>query len=216
MSDLLNISEMSGKLKYFRAISQNPLTNDYCNNECGLRGVCYSKRLLTTARKNAVPSFERNNRLLSTSLITRDNIKANFKVGEHVRLLAHGELINDLNFLNYCKIATFYPYSIFTLWTKQKDIVQDNKDFVPGNLRLIYSSPQINPSKKDSNNIPQGFTGLFNVYTKDYVDKNNIIINCKKNCVGCLRCYTLENFITNELISLSNNDTKRYEELNKK
>lgn len=210
--DLVNVSKMSGKMRNFRAISTSPLSNPFCMEKCGFGKVCYSKIMLETARKNTRPAFERNSKILSTKLIERENINKTFYAGEHIRFSAHGELINDTHFINLCRIAGFYPHATFTLWTKRLDIVNRNMEHVPENMRMIYSNNCVNPNQLAAQRIPEGFVGVFNVYTKEFAKENNININCQRSCAECMRCYTEIGFITNELMKApQGNDSVRYE-----
>ncbi|MFA5103512.1 MAG: hypothetical protein WC525_10235 [Candidatus Thermoplasmatota archaeon] len=196
----LGISKMTGKLEFFRAINADPGSNPFCqsmhSNPNLICHHCYSMHLLDTARKSCRPAFARNSSLLSEMRITRDQV-IQFYPGEHVRMLAHGELVNDLMFENLCALSTWFPQTRFLMWTKRKDIVQRNMGIIPDNMRIIYSSPLINPSGV---RIPSGFNGVFNVFTNDYVLQHGIPINCHGKCIECMRCYTEDRFVTNELL----------------
>ena len=66
-------SVMSGKLKGIPALNTSPLTNNYCKsqakNKDSICSECYSIRMLQTFRKNAVPKFELNTKILSSRLL---------------------------------------------------------------------------------------------------------------------------------------------------
>lgn len=220
---LVKISDMGrkgeGKMSYFRAISLNSISNEFCSkmseNPDNICHYCYSKRLLNTVRKSIVPALQHNTELLTNALIERHNINATFRPGEYVRLLAHGELVNDISFRNFCQIASWYPYVNFIMWTKRIDIVTRLHDIIPSNLKLIYSDVKINRSPEEVN-IPEYFNGVFRVYTKDYVVKNNVHINCNKKCCTCLRCYRdiqNGNVVINELVNLVNNPSSDHYEV---
>ena len=215
-STKLTISTLSGKLLHVSAISTNPLINDYCNKMAALDGttcsICYARRYLSTFRQNAVPAYTRNTKILSTGELTEDNFKKNsFFVGQHVRFLAYGELVNATMFRNFCKIAEMHPYITATMWTKRLDIVEPLIQEVPENMRLIYSTLMIDPPEDVATTIPEGFTGVFNVYTNEYAVKHGTDINCSGSCATCLKCYTQNNIVVRELIkSKWGNENRRY------
>ena len=136
----VHISVMSGKLKGISAINTNTVTNKFCqkmqkgNNICK---HCYSQAMLTGSRKNCQDSFQRNSDLLSSRGLSNHEIP--IINAAWFRFHGHGELINELHFLNLCRIAEANPQTTFALWTKRKDIVWDycKTDVLPDNLILI-------------------------------------------------------------------------------
>lgn len=183
----IKISRMSGKLKGISGINSNPLTNPYCqasSKKCDLVcSKCYSRKMLQTFRSNAVPAFERNNKLLSSQGLTDDQIpRIKYDV---VRFNAHGELINTQHLLNLFRIAKKYPKKQFTLWTKRSKLVQKQLDKKPDNVILIYSNPVLNNIVQ----APKGFDKVFNVVEKDRGFDS--MVNCgARSCAECMLCYT--------------------------
>jgi hypothetical protein len=215
-SDKILVSKLSGKLSHFAAISTNPLNNEFCNKLAAVDGttcqICYARRYLSTFRKHAVPAYTRNTTILTSREITENDFEPNaFFTGQHVRFLAYGELVNPTMFKNFCKIAEMYPYITATMWTKRLDIVQPLLHIVPENLRLIYSNIMVNPPRNDATTIPKGFDGVFNVYTNEHAIEHTIDINCSGSCATCLKCYTKNGIIINELIKEKfGNENRRY------
>ena len=214
-SNKILVSKLSGKLNHVSAISTTPF-NDFCDRHAAIDGatcnVCYARRYLSTFRKHAVPAYTRNTNILSTREVTEDDFEPNsFIIGQHVRLLAYGELINDTMFKNFCKIAEMFPYITATMWTKRIDIINPLLHLAPKNLRLIYSTLMIDPDDAIATTIPKGFSGIFNVYSKRYAIDHAIDINCSGSCATCLKCYTQNGFVINELVKEKwGNESRRY------
>lgn len=199
MKPAISISQLSGKLEHFHGISTNPLTNDFCNKMALKNNTicnrCYSRRMLRTFRMNAVPAFDRNGKKLSESEVQPGEMPR-FAPGEWVRLLPHGELINDTMMENFVKIAKHNHWNRFVLWTKRKDIVKNFE--IPANMFIIYSNPNLN---RYSDNIPEKFHGIFNVFTEEYALHNNIDINCMQKCIECMKCYSgTSGLVINEML----------------
>jgi len=193
----MRISKMSGKLEGLRSINTNPLTNNFCKamskNKMFICSKCYSIRMLSTYRKTCVNAFEENSKILSKPLKEIPVIN-----DKYFRFSSHGELINMTHLENYLKIARANPNTIFTLWTKRKDLIRRYQGEIPENVVMIYSNPYVNKPLP----VPDGFDKIFSVFTKEYAEKNNISINCGgKKCLECLICYHKNSDkIINELI----------------
>lgn len=186
----VHVSKMSGKLSGIPAINTNTLTNPFCiemhDNDTGdvVCEECYSVAMLQGVRKNAEPAFERNSIKLSSRLLFDDEIP----VYNHAwfRLHGHGELINDIHFINFIHIAERNPQTNFALWTKRKKIVYDvlSQGYViPGNLIMVYSNPR---TDRTILTPPDHFDKVFNVVRPDYEG----MANCTgQKCIDCLLCY---------------------------
>jgi hypothetical protein len=177
----------SGKMKNMVSINTSCLENDFCKvRTSGVCKSCYAKRA-ESYRKALHDRFKANSEILSfpildTSVLPKFN-------NLFVRFHAFGELINRVHFINFCKIAENNPNTVFALWTKRPELV--NINIKPVNMILIYSEPELN-AEKDT--IPVGFDKVFKVYTKEFIEKNGIVLNCHaKNCFECRLCYTHNN-----------------------
>ena len=185
----LKVSRMSGKLKGLQGINTSPLTNPFCNSMQKSKGDnickhCYSRKMVTTFRRNALPSWERNGNLLSTKIVGIDFPYPKLK-GPLVRFNAHGELINGKHFINLCRIALKYPEIQFALWTKRKELIQQYPEAIPFNMEVVYSEPKIDDL---STEIPEGFDKIFIVTSKkEHLSKG---FPCHgKKCFECRECY---------------------------
>ena len=189
MNQLLAWSKMSGKMEGIPALNTDTTTNKFCiakskdvNSICN---KCYSWNMLTTFRKNAVPRFQLNSKILSERILDMNELVR--PSGNNVRFNAHGELINTNHAQNLVNYALFYPKVTFTLWTKKKSFIRSffDKCKKPKNLILIYSNEIVGTVYKS---VPKHFDKVFNV-----VNSNLPSVNCIGKCIDCMMCYTQEN-----------------------
>ena len=196
---MIHISKMTGKLEGLRAISTNTTTNDYCTKQYNKKDsknictFCYSQEMLLTYRKNMALALQRNSDIIGKKIIHEDGLP--IILDAFFRFNAHGELINEINLINYVNIALKNPHCNFSLWTKRFDIVskyfKDNKK--PKNFILIYSNPKINNILKV---VPKYFDKTFNNVKEDLKKEKQ---NCTgQKCKDCLLCYKLDS--TNTII----------------
>jgi hypothetical protein len=139
--------------------------------------------------KKASEHFERNSKLFSESLLTKEELPYINKA--ICRFNAFGELINDTHLLNLFSICNVNPHCLFALWTKRVNLVNWFIDKKPANLILIYSSPYKNKIEK----LPFGFDKTFTVFSKPFIRDNNIEINCAGHCIDCRKCYSRNDIV---------------------
>ena len=195
--DVIKISNMTGKLQGFKAISTNTLTNSFCqkmfntSDEDIICKHCYSAKNLQGMRKNCVSSRQHNSDMLSGGIIPKHMLPT--ILDAFFRFSADGELINLTHLENLHNIALHNPHCSFALWTKRKDLI--NKFYKanekPANLILIFSNARID---KPMQNVPKHFNRTFNT-----VRKNNFkdIQNCTgQKCRDCMVCYKPDSGVT--------------------
>ena len=192
---MIHQSKMSGKLDEMFAINTNTLTNEFCNTQHKAKGdkhicsKCYSFKMLGTYRQNAVPALQRNSDLLSSRILTYEEIvefKPKGKLGIY-RFDGHGELINDIHLKNCMMIAEYNPEFVFGMWSKRKDLVQEyvSEYGKPDNMVLIYSNPVIDQVMSKP---PVPFDKVFN-----NVSGEHPLENCTgQRCKDCKLCYVSE------------------------
>ena len=199
MPSPIHISTLTGKLENFHAISVNTVTNEFCNKmhkakkKDSICTYCYSWALLQGYRKNVATALERNSRLLSSRLLSHDELP--FINDAYFRFDAHGELINLTHLVNYVTIARKNKGCTFALWTKRKDLInkyhEHMRDIMPDNLILIYSNPRIS---NIMDKPPKYFHRTFNnVLEHEEVERQNCT---GQQCKDCLLCYTPNNGVT--------------------
>jgi len=208
MRNLIHQSKMSGKLDEMYAINTNTLTNEFCIKQHKAKGgknicaKCYSFKMLGTYRKNAVPALQRNSDLLSSRILTYEEIvafKPKGKLGIY-RFDGHGELINGIHLKNCMMIAEYHPEFVFALWSKRKDLVQEyvREYGKPDNMVLVYSNPVID---RVMSTPPEYFDKVFNNISKEYVPTWPLAMRAWRNgkpwenctgqrCKDCKLCYT--------------------------
>ena len=198
---LINISKHNGKMEGIGSISTDPTKNFRCQKrvKCG-KAVCSKcfAHMYVSFRANLKKALERNFHILTEKILTKEEIATLNINASFFRLEAFGDLNNATQLINYINICRFYKETHFALWTKNVDILlsvfKQNKYKKPRNLSLIISSPLLNVAFPISFvkkvNATVHIDVIFTVYTKDFAEKHNIIINCgAKHCLSCLKCY---------------------------
>lgn len=193
---MLTISNMTGKLEGFKAISTNTLTNPFCQKmynskkENIICTKCYSMEMLQGMRKNCAPAWQRNSDALSLGIIPSHLLPT--ILDAFFRFSAHGELINLKHLENLHNIALHNPHCSFALWTKRKDLIRKfySKNEKPSNLILIYSNPKIDAVM---HKVPEFFNRTFNNVSKGSEVKQNCT---GQKCKDCLLCYIPNNGVT--------------------
>ena len=197
----INITKHSGKMDGIPSMSTSCILNARCQKRvcCGA-SICHNcfAHSYMKFRKELREALERNFHILTEKILTKEEIiSLNINVC-FFRFESFGDLNNNIQLINYINISRYYKNTRFALWTKNIDILlsvfSKKKYRKPRNLSLIISSPLLNVA------LPLSFVEkvnkvvhidvVFTVYTKDFVEKNNITINCgAKHCLSCLQCY---------------------------
>ena len=192
----INITDdHTGKMYGIDSLSTSCLKNPRCAARM-LKGVkncicnkCYAKAY-TEMRTNLNKTLSKNTDVLTASVLDVVPVLS----CKYFRFESFGDLVNDIQFINYLNIAINNPDTSFALWSKNPDIIdnvfkQGYKK--PKNLRIVLSSPIIN-KLTDYTKIYSWCDSVFTVYTYDYATQNNITINCGlRDCLTCTggRCY---------------------------
>jgi len=174
------------KMAGMTSLNTSSLANKFCEsmskNKKHVCRTCYARKLESFRKTSYGNAFSNNNLILSKPIRVMDI--PTFKAGA-VRINSFGELINVAHYKNVLAIAEANPNTIFTIWTKRVNIIRKYKKALP-NLIHIYSSPEVN---KVNDPGPE-FDKIFTVFSKAYVRENEVDINCKAQCLGCMLCYT--------------------------
>ena len=186
--DLLKWSKMSGKLHGLPALNTDTTSNKFCisrsKDKTSICSQCYSWNMLRTFRKNAVPRFRENSRIISEKVLNDNELP--HPMSTVARFNGHGELINVNHVQNIVNFALSYPKVTFTLWTKKVSVIQAffRKNIKPKNLLLIYSNEKVDSI---SDKVPKYFDKVFNVVSEKTSD-----VNCEGKCIDCLKCYNVK------------------------
>lgn len=216
-----SISNMTGKLKNIRSIGTSVIYNARCKaralNPNSICHYCYAAAQLATSRgRNLALKLERNTLLWCSEIIPVELMPV---INDRIfRFESFGDLINTIQFINYIHMARRNPKTMFSIWTKNPDIMQlvfkMTAETKPENMVIIFSDETVNGSgQKRINAILKKYTFIdkvFTVYRPDYVKEHkNIIINCRqpgnytdKICITCNNsCYEKNNTVyVNEII----------------
>jgi len=187
------------KLDGFYSLNTSTINNQFCQKMFSsaiddlICVDCYAKTLEKRFFKGKTDKLNVNAKILSESIMLWDHVPF-YPLLSVLRIHSIGELINEVHFINVILIAKKNPHCTVSIWTKRPDIVKRvfKSGFEkPNNLILIYSNPRINADFEIK--VPEFFDKVFNNYTKNFVESNNININCHKSCKDCMICYRHNN-----------------------
>lgn len=194
----------TGKMQGMQSLSTSCLENRYCRarheNENLICSHCYANTQMQMypSLKNCL---KKNTEILTSRILNDSEIP--FINAAYFRFESFGDLNNEIQLINYFNVCKKNKHVHFALWTKNYFILNEaiTKHGIkkPRNLQIVFSDPYINGhpagvylGKIDMNIIDKVFT----VYTKEYIEENNIDINCgEKCCLECRQCY-VKNKIT--------------------
>ena len=162
------------------------------DNECVCLH-CYAFNMLKRY-KTMSNSLENNAEVLTSRILSDNEIPKLYSITGYFRFEAFGDLINEIQVINYFKIANANPDIKTALWTKNPQIIAKAiKKYnltKPENLVIIGSSYNVNEPEIKKYQKYDFIDNIFTVYTKDYAKKNNIKITCGGNsCAACGKCY---------------------------
>lgn len=203
--EYITISEHQGKMTLIPSISTNKKLNEHCmklscsnNSDCICR-YCYADRTMAMYPKLEASLTNNTNILAKRELTTTElHMIAKFFLNTSIaRFESFGDLNNEIQLLNYVRIARAAKYTRFALFTKQYGIVRkyfESGRRFPDNITLVLSSPYIDHVLSDT------LVQVFKQYHRRVItftvtrDKSNPGINCgKKRCVECRNCYDARN-----------------------
>lgn len=185
----IKVSTMTGKLAGFFAINFNPQTCHFCNKMRSIEGTvcthCYSHKMMRTSRVNCNAAWSHNAHIMSRVL--HDQELPRFPLDAVVRFLAHGDMDNVTQLINFIQIARVNPLTHFALWTKRTDLVAEAFAVYkkPDNLTLIQSSVFIGRAEV----CQEHFNAVFTVYPKGQALPADTHHCADKKCADCMYCY---------------------------
>lgn len=183
----------TGKMAGMLSLSTSVIDNPICKARSKVKGSicekCFAMNMMNRYDERFHNAFKRNTEILTSQLIP---VKEWPIVNASIfRLEAFGDLQNWLQVENYFNFARRNPKTIFALWTKNPEFINECIESgakKPKNLIIIQSSCFIN--KQDA--AKYDFVDkVFTVYDKPYIKENQVDINCgARNCNTCRRCYS--------------------------
>ena len=181
----------SGKMAGMVSISTSVTTNERCAKNAQIKGSvceqCFAAkqmRVFTSMEKPMV----KNQEILTSEILPAEKLPTIINL--YFRFEAFGDLNNATQVKNYFNICYKNPRVKFALWTKNPDyiavaIADGYKK--PENLNIVLSSLFINVERKKTFDFADK---IFTVYDPDYIEKNNVEINCgARSCFDCGLCY---------------------------
>ena len=111
------------------------------------------------------------------------------------RLESFGDVMSTCQELNYIRLMTNNPKTVFGQWTKNPDIVSRALDLTgkPENMIFIYSNPVVNRLMKLVDIVKRFpyVDKVFNVISEDFAAAHGIKFTCgARHCLTCENCYT--------------------------
>lgn len=181
----------SGKMSGMVSISTSVTTNERCAKNAQIKGsIC--EKCFAAKQMRVFPTMEKpmveNQRILTSSIIDPDLLPTINNL--YFRFEVFGDLNNDIQVINYFNLCYKNPKVKFALWTKNPDYIEAaiaQGYEKPSNLNIVLSSLFINQERKSKYNFVDK---IFTVYDKDFIEENNVNINCgARNCFDCGLCY---------------------------
>lgn len=191
ISGLHFTTKHTGKMAGMASISTAVTTNERCAKNAQIPGsIC--QKCFAAKQMKIYPSMEKpmveNQRILTSELLPAEKLPIINNL--YFRFESFGDLNNATQVKNYFNICYKNPKVKFALWTKNPDYIaaaiRDGYE-KPANLNIVLSSLFVNKERK---NIFDFVDKVFTVYDPQYIEKNNISINCgARNCFTCGLCY---------------------------
>ena len=185
----------SGKMSGMVSISTSVTTNERCAKNAQIPGsIC--EKCFAAKQMRVFPTMEKpmveNQRILTSEILPPEKLPIINNL--YFRFEAFGDLNNATQVKNYFNMCYKNPGVKFALWTKNPDFIAEaiadgyNK---PDNLNIILSSLFINQERKNRFDFVDK---VFTVYDPQYIEENNVDINCgARNCFSCGLCYEKNN-----------------------
>lgn len=184
----------TGKMSGMMSLSTSCTQNQYCKyrskNPDTVCSHCYAQRQLKMY-KSLEKVLINNTEILTNRCLEYYEIPVINAL--YFRLEAFGDLINEVQLINYFNLCNKNKLVKFALWTKNLWIIESVLKMgarKPSNLQVIYSLPYLNDRNENIFILYPFVDKVFTVFDKNYIKENNVDINCgAKNCLACGKCY---------------------------
>ncbi|MCE5226265.1 MAG: hypothetical protein LLG05_10495 [Porphyromonadaceae bacterium] len=151
----------------------------FCERKCGICGQCYSKRM-SKYKPILAGRQEQNSKVLSDPAFRPCKLNT---IDSSIRWGSTGEMDNQVQYRNICRMAEENRHLVHALWTKRVGLINGPK---PYNLNLVWSATKVDVSRPF---IPAGFDiGFFCYSSKDEIPEGVDHI-CQRKCSQCNYCY---------------------------
>lgn len=195
ISGLHFTTKHNGKMEGMVSISTSVTTNERCQKNAQIKGSiceqCFAAKQMKVFTNMEKPMVE-NQRILTSEILPLEKLPIINNL--YFRFEAFGDLNNATQVKNYFNMCYKNPNVKFALWTKNPDFIQEAIEDgyeKPNNLNIVLSSLFINKERK---NIYPFVDKVFTVYDDNFIEENNVVINCgANNCFSCGLCYEKNN-----------------------
>lgn len=205
LAQCLNVSELTGKLEGFFAMSTSVLMNPICQSRACKEGCickdCYAAN--GASRYTALCQVLETNYLILNNFILSEEVLASIAMPSTNgcgRVEAHGDVATEICAINHTRFVRSHKHLTFGVWTKNLSLYRRvfEAEGKPDNMIFIASSPMVNEVMEIPEDMKKYVDHVFTVYDPEYAKEHNITINCgtwdgndlDHRCKRCMRCYT--------------------------
>ncbi len=186
----------TGKMKKLWSLSITPhniLCEKRSRNMKSICSKCYS-RTMQRVYSSLSKCLHRNMEILTSRILREDEMPRLSNKIKLFRFESFGDIINELQVVNYFHMAAANPDTHCALWTKNPWIIKKAMEIYgiskPDNLTIIGSSYNVNEAMNDYYKRYDFIDYIFTVYDEDYIREHHVDINCGgRSCRDCQRCY---------------------------
>lgn len=195
MNGALWMTNHTGKMEGINSIGTSCANNPFCikrrENGDSICAHCYAETYMKM-RPALKKRLEANAEILTTRML--ENRELPFINSHLFRFESFGDLYNETHLENYIQICLHNSFTQFGLWTKNiwilNDVFEKKGIAKPDNMSIVVSSPLLNKQMELDREKFWFVDHIFTVYDKNFIETNNICINCgAKNCLRCSVCY---------------------------
>jgi len=210
VSALWIVNHMNLKLEGICSISSSVHDNCFCKARQAIKD-CICKYCYAANQQAYQTGLKEHNILngiiLRNVLIPVKYFKLLKIIFPYIRIESFGDVQNVIQARNYIRIIKAFPEKRCAIWSKNIAIWAQAFQYEgkPGNTTYVHSSSFLNKPDNIDRKKYRFVDHVFTVYTKDYIKKHNIVINCGgKKCMECIKkqinCYfrNTEFFINEE------------------
>lgn len=216
LAQCLAVSELTGKLEDFWAVSSSVLMNPICQGRAKCPG-CICKDCYAAAGASRFAPLAQaleTNYLILTNFLLSEEALATVAIPSSngkARIEAHGDAANTIHAINHTRLVASHRHLHFGVWSKNLKFYYDafEAEGKPDNETFIASSPIVNKIMDIPELMKKYIDKVFTVWEEAYAKEHGIQINCgtwdtgslDHRCRLCMRCYDRLNteFYINEL-----------------
>ena len=216
LANALAVSELTGKLEDFWAISTSVLMNPICQARAKCAGCickdCYAAE--GASRFSGLSQALETNFLILNNFLLSEEALATVAVPSTngaARVESHGDAATVKCAINHTRIVVSHRHLTWGLWSKNLDFYRQafEAEGKPDNMIFIASSPIVNEVMEIPDDCKWFVDKVMTIYEPEFAKEHNIQINCgtwnakdlDHRCKLCMRCYDKHNaeFYINEL-----------------